>query len=233
MNTEIKTEYLDTQIPACVTRAQSLKITTHDEYVVAVEFGKSIKKLMDEVVSTFREPKDLASKTHKSICAQEKRHLDPLDQAIRIARKVCGDWQLLQDQLKKQAALDAQKAAQLIADEQMRVDAAAKEESRLKEAVALDALGYKDEAEAILAIPVIATPVAPIISTPIEIAPKVKGTSSQKKYEYEITDESLIPRQFLMVNEKLIGNQVRAFGPDFACPGIKVFETRQVSFSGK
>lgn len=233
MNTEINTVEIESQVPAVVEKARALKITTHDEYVAAVEFGKSIKKLMDQVVSTFKEPKDLASKTHKSICAKEKMHLDPLDQAIKIARKVCGDWQLAQDMLKKQAALAAQKAAQLIADEQMRKDAAEKEESRLAQACEFEALGYKDEANAILAIPVVATPIVPVMSIAVDDAPKVNGTTSQKKYQYEIIDEKLIPREFLMPNEKLIANQVRAFGADFACPGIKVFETRQVSFSGK
>lgn len=76
------------------------------------------------------------------------------------------------------------------------------------------------------------TPLAappPTIIAPTTVSGSV-GTSSQRKnWTYEITDESLIPRQYLMVDEKKIRGYVTTFKEKAVIPGVRVYQETGLS----
>lgn len=71
-----------------------------------------------------------------------------------------------------------------------------------------------------------ATTVAPVVR--LEAA-KVKGVSIKANWQFEVTDPSLIPREFLMVDEKKIGQVVKAMKDSTSIPGVRVWDAGTVS----
>jgi len=66
----------------------------------------------------------------------------------------------------------------------------------------------------------------PIVVTPLE---KVDGISSKKVWKFKIVDEMLIPRNFLMPNEKKIGDFVRGSKGEVKVEGIVIYEEEVIS----
>lgn len=52
--------------------------------------------------------------------------------------------------------------------------------------------------------------------------PKVQGTTTRNRYDFEIVDEKLIPREFLTIDMAAIGKVVRAMKEKTNIPGVKV-----------
>ena len=62
--------------------------------------------------------------------------------------------------------------------------------------------------------------------------PKVKGISSQDVYKWRIVNEDLIPKQYLMVNEKLINQIIKQTNGSFSIPGIEITKEKSVRVKG-
>lgn len=60
-------------------------------------------------------------------------------------------------------------------------------------------------------------------------APEVKGVSVSDVYSFEIEDESLIPREYLIPNEKMIKDMVKASNGSVEIPGVKVTKNKTIS----
>ena len=64
------------------------------------------------------------------------------------------------------------------------------------------------------------------------VPPKVKGISSQDVYKWRIVNEDLIPKQYLMVNEKLINQIIKQTNGSFEIPGIEIYKEKSVRVKG-
>lgn len=227
------TKELDKKVPDVIVKANSFKITSQEDYVQAVEFGKGIKKMIDEVNQTFEKPIDLAHKAHKSMVAARNKHLNPLEGAIDIMRRITGLWVQEQKKIADAAAKKAQAEADAEAERVRQADLKKKEDERLTQAVELEKLGFKQEADAVLDAPIAAAPVATQVVYTAPAVEKVAGVSYRPKYEFEIVDINLIDRKFLMVDEVKIRKMVNALGAEFKEAGIRVVEKTQMNFSGR
>lgn len=58
--------------------------------------------------------------------------------------------------------------------------------------------------------------------------PKVQGISSRVVWKFEIEDESLLPREFLMPDERAIAEAVKEKEGDTKIPGVKVIKDVQI-----
>lgn len=58
---------------------------------------------------------------------------------------------------------------------------------------------------------------------------KVEGISRRKVWRFEITDASVLPREYLMPDEQKIGGVVRAMKNQTRIPGVRVWEDEQIS----
>jgi hypothetical protein len=62
-----------------------------------------------------------------------------------------------------------------------------------------------------------------------EIAPvAAAGIGFGSKWEFNVVDPMLVPREFLMVDEKKIGQYVRAMKETAVIPGVRIFKTTKV-----
>lgn len=92
------------------------------------------------------------------------------------------------------------------------VDYNVKVESKLKEEQAkLDALSEQMADNGLTVLP----------SVKLE-KPKMQGTTVRNRYDFDIVDPNLIPREYLVVDTAAIGKVVRALKEKTNIPGIKV-----------
>ena len=169
---------------------------------------------------------------------------DGLLKPVQGAKRVLGDrmaaWDQEQARLRAAAAAAAQRELERLeqaardqaAAEQRRITAEA-ETRRLAEAEAMEARGDQAAAVRLLEAP-IAVPVvlpAPVFTpAPAPAAPpKVEGVSFREDYDFEITDPALLPREFLMADEKRIRGVVKAMRAATAIPGVRAFPRRIAS----
>lgn len=68
--------------------------------------------------------------------------------------------------------------------------------------------------------------VAPVAQ---QAAPKVGGIAIPKVWQFEITDEALIPREYLIVDQVRIRKVVMALKRDTNIPGVRVYEAKRIS----
>jgi hypothetical protein len=59
-------------------------------------------------------------------------------------------------------------------------------------------------------------------------APKVEGVTTRESWNFKITDERLVPREFLAVDEDKIRRHVRNLKTFAVIPGVEVFKTETV-----
>ena len=62
-----------------------------------------------------------------------------------------------------------------------------------------------------------------------QAAPRVGGISIPKVWTFEITDEALIPREYLLIDESRIRRVVTALKKDTNIPGVRVFEQKRIA----
>ena len=164
------------KINPLLTRVTALTIATHTEAEIVSAERLVIKALIKEVCDTFWDPKEKAYAAHKSICAAEKKHLDPLEAADKILTQKLLDWETSE---KKRVALEnerirkeaeeaerkrreeeeaARRERQRIEDERMAVERALfeaeqkkKADEAMEQAAKLAEAGKKEEAERALA----------------------------------------------------------------------------------
>ena len=146
-------------------RAESFVIQTPEDYEAAGEFGKLLKRKAAEVTGFFKPMKDSAYQAHKAVCDREKAMLTPLKNAEKIVKKTMGDYLMEQERIRR----EAEEAARRAAEEER--------ERKLKEAMALEAAGDKEGAEAAVEEAVVMDE-ATGYSVPASVKPKVSGVST-------------------------------------------------------
>ncbi len=184
-----------------------------DDYASAGELLTDvIKPALKELERTFRPMQRAADKTHAEICAQRKRHEEPLLRAERTLKATMLTYH--QEQERIAAAAEAERL------EEARREA---EDIKVAEAARLERDGHQEAADERLE-----EPVAPVIATPTprRAAPKAAGTSVRKRWDYRIDDVALIDRTFMLPNAQKIRGTVTSMGPDAAkvVGGITVIE---------
>lgn len=148
----------------------------------------------------------------RAFSALVKRALDPLKAHEITIKAAMIKYSDEQDRL--------QRETQRIANEK-----ADKERAKLLEkADVAVANGKESKAEALVErAAAVQAPIVPVGR------PMVSGISIPKVWVFEITDESLIPREYLLVDEVRIRKVVTALKGDTRIPGIRAFEQKRIS----
>jgi len=187
--------------------AKGTHINSDEDYAVADTRCAGLLALKKRIEDDFNPTKDAAYKAWKAVVAQEKGHLDGIDEARAIYKNRMGEWRE-----KKEAARRAEEEA---------LQAAAKkqaEDEALRAAEEAGKAGNNAEAEAILSAPVA---VAPVVVAPS--IPKSK-TIIRKVWKFRIKDASKLPREYTTPDEKKIGGVVRSLGSAANIPGVEVYQ---------
>lgn len=229
----------------------TFKISNQEEYDKAGEHRKSIKgtyKQIEELRFSFTTPLD---ELKKKWIAFFNIPLNKLSNADSILEKGRLTYSREQERLRQEAEEKLRKAAEAeevrkrkIKEEQERAwrekeEAARKEADRLAQK-AREATNAKAKAEAEAAaakarveaekaaklaeerkqeaedVQVIAPILAPTIT-------KTAGIGAKRYWKFEIVDESLIPRKYLIPDAVKIGKEVRAAGDTLSISGIRIF----------
>jgi hypothetical protein len=192
--------------------AKNLVIKTAAGYEQAAELLKSIKASLATIENA------------------RERITKPLNVALREtnAQAKVAAAPFLADELAIKRAMIAYSDLQdRLRDEEQRRqnEIARKEQLRLQEiADRAAAKGQEGKAEAFQERA--QSVVAPIAQ---QAAPKVGGISIPKVWTFEITDEALIPREYLEVNETKIRKVVTALKKDTVIPGVRVYEVKRIA----
>lgn len=173
-----------------------------------------IKRIRRTIAETFDSPIKQAHLAHKEMVAAKKKHDGPLDWVERIVKGKLGVYSQQQERIAREEQQEKEREAR-----------EAEETRRLAEAEALEKEGRTEEADQVIEQPIVVA-VAPAVPKP-----KAAGISTTKHYSFAIEDYDAIPRQYMMPNEKLIGQIVRAQheAAEKLIPGIKVNVTTSVS----
>jgi len=231
-------------------------VTTVAERINALDLCKQIKTRRSGVVEFFRDTKDKAHKTWKAIVAQEKGFTDRLDSAeckIKTAvmsfdrdqeairqteqRRLQGiaDETARKEREKQEQAAARQRAIEEEARQKAEAARKAAEQANAAERAQLlrkaeaaerkaNAAAIKVEAKQEQAAMV----AAPVIQV-AQAAPKVDGASTRKTWKARVVDETNVPREFLMVNEKALDAYAKATKGKFAVGGVEFYEQESMA----
>jgi hypothetical protein len=193
-------------------RTAKLAIRDQEGYTEAAGWLKSIKGFLKAIEDARTRITKPINESLREVNAQAKDAAAPfLESEIKIKRAMIA-WSDEQDRLQR--------------EEQRRLnEASEKERLRLQEiADRAAAKGQTTKAEQFEERALAVT--APIAQT---AAPKVGGISIPKVWTFEITDEDLIPREYLLIDETRIRKIVTALKGDTKIPGVRVFEQKRIA----
>lgn len=167
----IDTKIVDARLSPFLVRAKACTVTTVEEDAAAKKEFVSGKEIERFIVELYSKPKKTLHQAHKDMVDQEKKILEPLQEALGILSQKCIAFKQEQE---RKAAEEQKRLADLAAKEA--------EELKINEAIEAEKAGDQKLATAILSEPV-ETPV-------IRVAPslaKVSGAGTQKRYKAEVT----------------------------------------------
>ena len=208
-------------------------ITDAGTYRLAKESLPLLKRYEDKVVTFFKDIKEAANRTHKSICAKENEQLIPIKSARQRLSTLIYSWEQEQARLQREAE---QRAGE---EERRR-----QQESALAEAAAIsssDPVTAEQIVEQAIALP------APVIVLP-SAQVDVSGVSSSQNWQWDFGAPDLdwdhlpqadrdrvmrlLPREYCRPDEKAIGKIVKALKGATRIPGIRVFDKGTVRTRG-
>lgn len=189
-----------------IAQANQMKVWDAETYAEAGDWLKGIKEYKKQVNSVFDGPIKSANATHKMLTIKRKEHLAPAEEADKTVRRVMLDWKRCEDARQDAIRREAEAEAR-------RQD----EERKIAEAAQLEKEGFAEKAEAVIDQPAFVPPVQ------IKETPKVQGVYTRKVWDFEVIDPNLVPRRWLIVNEKVIRSYVKATKGVDEIPGVKIF----------
>lgn len=208
MNTAIaEITEVETRALSVPNQARAISITDNATYEKAAEILLVIKDIRKEISDTFTPIKRKMDAAKKEVLDQEKRADIPLQEAEGIIKPKIADYLAEQERIRK-AEEDRLRA---IAEKE-------EEERRLIEAMELEAAGETEAAEEVISEPVYVPP--PVVE---KIVPKIAGIVEKRTWTFEITDDSKLPRQYLVPDEKAIRAAVTSLKDRCNIPGVKVY----------
>jgi hypothetical protein len=194
-------------------QARQISIKTMDDYIRAGEIMLTIKAIRKKITETFKPIKQKMDAAKQEVLDQERAADAPLKEAEALLSPQIIAWNREQERLRQEE------------ENRLREEARKQEEERrLQEAILAEQSGQKEEAEAIMETPV---QVAPVVVP--KSVPKVAGMSIRENWKFKITNERLIPREYLKVDEVKIGQVVRALKSATNIPGVEVYNEGTVS----
>lgn len=211
-------------------QALAVRVTNNTERTAAAEMGKAIAAMEKEVGSVFDPIVAAANSAHKVAVAKRAEVLDPLARAKRFLASCIGGYDQEQERIRRaeeerlrreQREREAQEAARLRKEAENRA---------LAEAQAAADMGDAGLAEMILDAPVVVEAPAPVPVIVPAMVESTEGVARRTTWKFRIENEALIPREFLMVDEKKIGGIVRAMKGATRIPGVVAYEEASVSF---
>jgi hypothetical protein len=212
---------------ALAARIHGVVIVTVDDLERVVEARTTIADMVARVVAFFGPFKAMAHKLHRAICDRETEVRAPLDRLDAEYRAAIAAFKATEDR--------ARRAREHELAEAQRVE---REAAAAIEAAALETAGEPAIAAAVVD-EAIAAP-RPIIALP-DVTKGIEGLSFARRWKWKYHDGpadvrdtppevlaralALMPREFLIVDEKKLGQYARTMKASARVPGIDFYDT--------
>lgn len=193
-------------------QAKVLKVVDNDTLVKADNFLVDIKAFAKEIKAYYRPDIDNAKELHKSLLAKMNTVLVPLVEAEGLLKPQIASYAAEQERKRREEEVRLRREQEK-----------AEEDRRLQEAEAAEAAGDHEEAAAIIEEPIFTPPPVVAPSTP-----KLKS-SIRTLWRWRMKNPNLIPREYLMVDEKKINGIVNSLKGATKIPGVEVYPTDSVA----
>lgn len=219
MSEQVNVEVIRSEVAPVVMNAASMVVTNPAEYTIASDFLKTIKGAQSKVVAFFAPMKQKAHEAHKAITLQEASMLKPLQDAEASLKRNLLTFYWEQERVR----LEAQRKLQAEADE-----AARKERERLeREAAKLKTPELREQR-----LEQAAAVIAPVVQV-ASVAPVVSGQSVRKTWTAKVVDAAIVPREWMVVNEKALDSFAKATKGAVKVPGVEFVEVASLASSGR
>lgn len=192
--------------------AQNLAIKTAQGYQTAADHLKAIKGLLKQIEDARTRVTKPLNEALRQVNSQAKEASAPLATSELQIKRAMNAYADEQDRIRR--------------EEQARADEAArKEQEKLQQRATRAASTGKVEKAAELESQACAV-VAPVINRE---PPKVSGITSREVWKFDVTDPSLVPREYLSVDETKIRKVVQALKGDTKIAGVRVYPERSLA----
>lgn len=201
-------------------KADAMIIANNDDLAQADVFFGAMRAMRKEIERVFDPLVKSAYKHYKEIKATKDDAEEPV---LRAEKIVNGKVTMYMGEVKRQRneALARQRAE----EEKIRCEQeAVMAEKRAEAQKAID--------EGRRMTPFIPVPILPVTKTAVPVVPVLQQGTIRTTWDFEITDAALLPREYLMPNEKAIGAVVRALKNVANIPGVRVFEVASLGAKG-
>lgn len=228
--------------------AENYAITTAEQYTAGaadLQRVKGMQKKLEETRTSITKPMNEALDRVNAFFRK------PADTLKAIELKIKGALRVFSDEQEARAREEQRKADERAAAERKRAEEAAAAERRKAEEAAAE-LRRKAEAEAAAGNAAEAAKLQQRADTKLEKAetkaatlesqaqtvvapiirrdpPKVTGINYREAWKFEVTDVSLVPREYLMVDETKIRKIVQAMKGDTKIAGVRVYSEKQIA----
>ena len=203
-------------------QAESVTISSHDDYQVAAEFGRLIKKRSSEVQAFFEPMKKAAHEPHRSVCERERQMLTPLVNAEKVIKKAMGSWAIEQERIRQKEEEVLRKAAQAESDRLLAV------------AIEAEETGNKAAADAAMANALVVDQAGKNISLGAS-KPQAEGVSMTTDWELVEVNNREVPLsingvELRPVDTKAVMRLIRTSKGKVIIPGITYKAVAKMSF---
>lgn len=189
-------------------QAQSIVVTNAEEYEAAAAVLQNLTEREEEIEARKATIWDPLAKLTKACQVLFNPPLKVIEQAKNVVRNTMGVYALEQRNIQRAAQQRADDAA-----EEAREKLLAKAERAVDNGNPERALVLEARAQSVQ---------APEIEMDI---PKVTGLHLRERWLFEVTDATLVPREYLMVDERLVRAEVNSKEALAKIPGVRIWST--------
>lgn len=192
--------------------------------------NESLRRLND----FFRGPADRLAGIERIIKSKLVTYSDEQERIRREEQRKAEEAARREREKIEAQAREAERKAREKAEADRRAAEEAAAAGRAEEAARLAARADATEAKAVERVEQLADRAAAVVAPIIEREPpKVAGVATREVPKFEIMDASLIPREYLIVDESKIRKVVQALKMDAKIPGVRVWMERSLAAQSK
>jgi len=221
MSTDMSTDLArhDEKHTDLLEQSWALVVNSPDSYTLAATILAGAKALTKAVVEHYAPMKRSADSAKKTILASERAELDQLDTVESFLK---GKMLAYQQAESRKAGIE-QLRLQAEADEAARLERAALEKLAARSKKPETRERYAEQAAAVI------TPVVSVVSE----APKLSGISTRKTWKARVVHPAIVPREFLMVDEKKLDAYARAMKQGARVEGVEFYAEESLAVTAR
>lgn len=209
---------IKTGVDQLETWASELVVKDNGSREIAILTIRKVKISKEQIINFFKDSKTKAHAAWKSVVASEKSFTDRLEIIEKIAKGIISKYDTEQEEIRRneQARLQADADAQA-RRERERLE---KEAAKLKTPEKIQE--RLEQAEAVIA------PIVQVVE-----AEKVKGSSTKEVWKARVVDVSIVPREYMIVNQKALDAFAKATKGAINIKGVEFYSESSLNIRYK